>query len=378
MEDEEYTTIKLQPQFSPNRNISFGGDKEKEMLETFNIFDILWYAPENSEKLEEWVAFTNVNVIKETEEEKFKAIALLGRMLRLIIITTGAYAEKTIPKLVGLINISVFIYDTNLDYYQQWSKKYDMINGVYDNPKDLFEKLLDHQNIFAFPLFSYKMIIHDEFSFNYFDSLKNTELLLKDRNFTIKLNKYEKILSSCFCEYRLANMRVGNFFDNFRSDIVKIIDFFYGKSVFSIPGMEYYFANTIFDAPVKELNIFFLGLTIISAYFSKYPFLYGLLNYDEISVILKEELTLELLRNDYQELLKKHLIFLTDKLLKEKVSILEEKNSLKFLHSFLVKFLKLWKNIVSEFEYDNYSKFPIMIKYLMDIDFCLKLFFCDI
>ena len=208
------------------------------MLESFNIFDILWYAPEDSEKLEEWIAFTSVKVTKATKEESFKHIALLGQILRLIVITTGAYAEKTIPKLAELLNVYVIIYDKDLDYYQQWSKKYDMINGVYDNPKDLFEKLLDFQNIFAFPLFSYKMIIHDEFNFNYYDSLKNTELLLKDRNFTIKLNKYEKICSSCLSEYRLANMKVLDFLDNFRSDVVKVINFFYGETVFSIPGME--------------------------------------------------------------------------------------------------------------------------------------------
>ena len=42
------------------------------MIETFNTFDILWYAPENSEKLEEWIAFTNIVVLKITDEEQFK------------------------------------------------------------------------------------------------------------------------------------------------------------------------------------------------------------------------------------------------------------------------------------------------------------------
>lgn len=46
--------------------------------------------------------------------------------------------------------------------------------------------------------------------------------------------------------------------------------------------MDYYFANTIFDRPTKELNYFFMGLTLISVYFSKLPYLYGILNYEEI------------------------------------------------------------------------------------------------
>jgi hypothetical protein len=64
------TIIKLKPQFNPEKNIYFGGELEKEMVETFNTFDILWYAPEDSEKLEEWAAFTNVAVLKITNEEQ--------------------------------------------------------------------------------------------------------------------------------------------------------------------------------------------------------------------------------------------------------------------------------------------------------------------
>ena len=89
------TIIKLKPQFIPEKNISFGGELEKEMIETFNTFDILQYAPEDSEKLEEWIAFNNVVIQKITNEEQFKTTALLGDMIRRsVIITTGKYGEK--------------------------------------------------------------------------------------------------------------------------------------------------------------------------------------------------------------------------------------------------------------------------------------------
>ena len=47
------TIIKLKPKFLPEKNIYFGGELEKEMAESLNTFDILWYSPEDSEKLEE-------------------------------------------------------------------------------------------------------------------------------------------------------------------------------------------------------------------------------------------------------------------------------------------------------------------------------------
>ena len=377
MGNEKCNIVKLQPQYTPGRNFSFGGDKEKEMIESFNTFDILWYAPENSEKLEEWIAFTNVSVLKVTTEELFKSTALLGQMLKLIVITTGSYAEKTIPKLAGLLKISVIIYCMNLDYRKKWSEKYDIICGVYSTPEGIFENLLGLQKLFGFPLFSYKIISYEEFSFNYYDSFKKNELLLKDSNFTLKLNKYERFCSSCLYEFKLASLNHGDFLDYFGSETLEIIKFFYGGPIFSIPGMDY-FLSDINDKPKKQLLHFFYGLTLTSAYFSKLPYLYGLLKYEEIVSLLKEELTIKDLREDYKEIQEKHLDIILTKLVKEKSSILEEINLLKFLQSFLIKFVKFWAKIFVEFEYDDYCKFPLLIKYLMDIDFCLKIFFCDI
>ena len=70
--------------------------------------------------------------------------------------------------------------------------------------------------------------------------------------------------------------------------------------------------------------------------------------------------------------------FLFNKLNKNKESILEETIYLIFVHSFLIKFLKYNNKIRSLFEYNEYSKYPTMLKYLMALDFCLKLFFYNI
>ena len=183
--EDKSTIIKLKPQFIPEKNIYFGGELEKEMVETFNTFDILWYAPENSEKLEKWAAFTNVAVLKITNEEQFKIIALLGEQIRRsVIITTGKYGEKTIPKIVQSLRLRIIIYCMNIDYHKRWSAKYKLIRGVFSTPTQIFEDLLKLQKSgFNIPIFSYKIISSEEFNFNYYDSMKNTEFILKDNIF---------------------------------------------------------------------------------------------------------------------------------------------------------------------------------------------------
>ena len=173
-------------------------------------------------------------------------------------------------------------------------------------------------------------------------------------------------------------MKILDCFDNFRSDTVDLVKFLYGQTVMDIPGLQILFSGTIFDKPTKELNIFFIELTYISAYFSKYPYIYGTLSYDEILNLLKEDFDIDDLRNDYHEFLEKHANNIMIKLTKENASILEEVIDLKFLQTFLIKFDIYKRKIVHGFEYADYCKFPLLIKYFMDIDFCLKLFSCDI
>ena len=378
--NETSLTVKLKPKIIPEKNISFGVKYEKEMLETFNTFDILWYAPENTEKLEQWIAFTNIVVQKITDEEQFKITVLMGEMIRRsIVIATGKFAEKTIPKINSLLNTNVIIYCMNKDYHKQWSKKYESIKGVFTKPSEIFEYLLKFQKTgFDIPVFNYTFILSEEFNFNFYDSLKNTEFILKENIFNLKLNKYERRLSGRLRELKLAHDNISDFFDFFRSNTVEIINFFYGETVFLFPGMDYYFAGTIFDNPTKELNLFFIALNLISVYFSKFPYLYGYLNYEEILNLIKEKITIDEVRKDYHELSEKHLGYLFNKLNKENVSILEEVIHLKFLHTFLIKFSVFFAKDIIEFEPDDFCKFPNLIKYFMDIDFCLKLFFCNI
>ena len=44
---------------------------------------------------------------------------------RFIIITTGKYGEKNIPKIAQSLRLQIIIYCMNIYYHKQWSAKYE-------------------------------------------------------------------------------------------------------------------------------------------------------------------------------------------------------------------------------------------------------------
>jgi len=370
--------FKTVPFYNPRKNISFGGEEEEQMIQKFNAFDILWYAPKDSEKLEEWIAFTNIDIIKISEEEKFMTLVLEGIFFNRIIITTGSFAKKIISKIEKITLAKIIIYCMNLEYHKKWSEKYDSIVGVFTHPSQIFQYLLKYQeSAFGIPIFSYKMNSNKEFNFNYYNSKTNEEILVNKNIFSLKFNSYEKFCLLIFNELKLARTN-NKFYKKFISNSKNILGIFYENIIDDIPGnIKFLSFFPKLNNQLKELLIFIMGLTIVSLYFSKFPFLYGVLEYEEVEkIILKEKYTINDLRKDYKELNDSNIIIiLSNKLMEEKTSILEETTNLKMLHLFLINFNLLL--IYEKYEFNEYLNFPLMIKYLMDLDFCLKLFICQ-
>ena len=107
---EEIKQIKQISYFSKDNNITFGGKEEEDMITKFNAFDILWYAPDSSEKLQNWKAFTNVDVVHISDENKFINTIENKEMNYYIIISTGCFAEKTLPKLKRMIHFLILLF----------------------------------------------------------------------------------------------------------------------------------------------------------------------------------------------------------------------------------------------------------------------------
>ena len=158
-------TINLKPYFDPKKNISFGGKLETEMFETFNSLDIIWYAPEKTEKLEKWKAFSNVEVYRAINKEELLEYITYNKNTDIIIIMTGKYAEELFTKnekdrVFFSSNTIIIIYCKNSEYHKAWSKNYKEIKIVTTKPNEIFDYLLKLQLFCGdkFHLFNYKII----------------------------------------------------------------------------------------------------------------------------------------------------------------------------------------------------------------------------
>ena len=188
-------TKKIKPYFDPKKNISFGGKSEAEMIEKYNFSDIIWYAPEKSEKLEKWKAFSNVEVYKATNEEELTECLIFNGNLLIIIIMTGKYAEEIFNKPNLICHPSrtmIIIYCLNSEYHKKWSKNHEEIITVTTITKVIFYSLLYFQkNQFnSLYSFNYKILGIKKYNFNYFLEGKTNKLIYD--NFSLKLNPYEK------------------------------------------------------------------------------------------------------------------------------------------------------------------------------------------
>lgn len=221
------SSITIEPFKDKSKNISFGGDKEKEMINKFNAFDILWYASEDSEELEKWIAFTNVNVTKTSDINIFYQMALKSRLCNLIIISSGSFAEKTFPFIEEKLLIgNIIIYCMNSEYHKKWSKKYKSIIEVCTKPSQIFEFLLQCHIPYNIPFFNYKFenkeIIKDE----HYTYDNNTEIKINKDNFSFKLNDYEKFCAEALRNYRLSYINYKTFFESFMDNSKIIFNFF--------------------------------------------------------------------------------------------------------------------------------------------------------
>jgi len=380
-------TKKIKPYFDPKKNISFGGKSEAEMIENFNFSDIIWYAPEKSEKLEKWKAFSNVEVYKATNEDELRECHLFNDNIYLLIIMTGKYAEEIFnkPNQTCISNEQlIIIYCMNSEYHKKWSKNHEQIKAITTKPNEIFDFLLKIQK-YKFNdlyLFNYKILGIKKYNFNFFLEEKTNKLIFDD--FSLKLNPYEKyclgvhkslFYVNFFMGHKIPNLKEIDFFYDFRCSFSKIINLFYGKTIDDYPYSPYqkfYLLSNLqenVDKPPKELLLFLIQLSFVSLFFSKFPYLYGLLSYKEIEKKLSEKITIENLRKNYR-VMNLYLLPLYKDLGINKIMNLtvQDQESLKQIHYFLIDFIKY------KTEFNMFSRFPILIKYLMDIDFCLKYF----
>lgn len=377
--------FQLKPYFDKKKKyISFGGKSEEEMHQKFNSYNIIWYAPEKTEKLENWIAFSNVDVYKAINNEQLFNYLLLN--FNNIIIMTGKFAEKLFSEFkikileqLSVINfVTIIIYCQNSEYHKKWSKNHKEISAITTKPKEIFDILLKYQKDFYgdICLFGYKINDKKTYNFNYYYQDNNIFNQIIDDEFSLKLNFYEKYCLNIVSIFNLISKRGQLDFYDFRCCFHNIINIFYGFTIDDMPyspiqqmGILNPWENM--DGPPKTVLNFLEKLALISFSLCKFPYLYGCLNYKEIEERLNEKITIYNLREKFEDICSQVNI-LFDNLYFHKILDLNNNEHLKKVHYFLIDFIKI------QTEFNLYSRYPLIIKYLMDLDFCMKYFYGEI
>ena len=106
--------------------------------------------------------------------------------------------------------------------------------------------------------------------------------------------------------------------------------------------MYYIFSGLpLYENPIKNLNHIFIGLTLISLYFSKIPYLYGYLNYEEVEILLKEKILTKQCFKITKELKK------TNKYPSHTVSVVQISKEDLWKHQEIINWIKLKKKYLS-------------------------------
>ena len=373
-------SINLLPYEDSKKTISFGGILEEEMIKKFAGFNIVWYAPEKSENLEKWKAFSNVDVLRATnEEELYECVICYSGFC--IAIMTGIYAENLFTKSIIIdkikfqSNFIIIIYCLNKEYHLNWSKNYLQILKVATKPNHIFESLLKFQYIFLPNIhqLNYKIEEYKKFDVNFFHDENFDKNIAKD--FSLKFNLYEKY---CLFDYQYFKRTLSDeiLMFAFKNCFSELILTFYGKATMdyqklSFNGFE--ISIPVSDLPTKNICKVLHFLSLISVYFSKYPYLYGCFTYKEIEAKLNNIKYFEKLKNqetfmEYAQNFIPITSYIFQSISDKRNVFFEQKENLKKFHSFLIDIIVFGK------EPNTLLKYPVIIKYLMDIDFCLKYF----
>jgi hypothetical protein len=270
---------------------------------------------------------------------------------------------------------TIIIYCQNSEHHKKWSKKHKEISAVTTKPNEIFDILIKYQKDFYadISLFGYKIYDKKTYNFNYYYQDSNIFNQIIDDEFSLKLNFYEKYCLNMVSIFNLISKRGQMDFYHFRCCFHNIINLFYGFTIDDLPyspiqKMGIFNPWENMDGPPKTILNFLEKLALISFSLCKFPYLYGCLNYKEIEERLNEKITIYNLRENFEDICSQvNLLF--DNLYFHKVLDLNSNENLKKVHYFLIDFIKI------KTEFNFFSRYPFIIKYLMDLDFCMKYFY---
>lgn len=355
---------------------------KEQMKNMFKYFNVYWFDPNNSISYDEWKEgpFNKIELIIEKDAQKIISFFQeYSSIEEWIIITPGTKGEDLIKELYKFKCINSFIiYCFNPENHKNWAKKYDKIKGISTDSNDLCKSLLKINKKYLIPYFTYKIEIE------------------KERNYVSDLNKIKEnednkyAANSLKRENKLALLDANNGGNKYNIFCTKTYSYFKNELEEFDVNSEFLketseFVQIFFDISppkkeedksefVKELikdsiifKDFLKDITLISLYFSKYPYLYENLDYTTVENVIRT-------KQDEEEIKKMFfatftIVKILSRKIKEHKSILEEEQELKILQVLCINEIKALFHPLPLL-----TMFYLPVNYLQDLDFCLKLF----
>ena len=347
---------------------------EKELNKNFKYLNIFWYDPNNSKDYDNFnKCFENVEFCKGNNLISIINFFKKESISEWIVITPGSKGEELIYNLQNFENIKTFfIFCGNIEYHEQWAKKYKKIYCIASNTEILCQKLIELNKNYFVPNLNYKrdenVLFYKLFNLSENEIQKKFESHSLVVKMMIESEKKEKNIYRNFCIKSLNYLNSNKFGNDFEDKIKENISLFnIGANLLTELRNE---NNDMFETFRRLIK----NLTLISLYFDQYPFLLNLLSSQEIKNLFQEDIshfTPESLMDTFLSL-----ILFSDELYKKILNnecILEEKDKLKKIQISIVRHF-FFINKITNLVISIYSKYSQIINFFRDIDFCLKIY----
>ena len=251
----------------------------------FKYFNIFWYDPNRSNDFDNFKkCFENVQVYKGFDvESTIKFFKKESSLEEWIVISPEE--EELISILHDNISIKAFfIYRLISGLGEDWTKKYKKIKCITGKLEVLTKKLIEINRDYFIPNFKYdeekkKKI---DFDLNHINNLKSgnkfaLRAVLRERHDLMKAINRNKNKYNIFC------MKTIHYLNN--ENCVNIFKETKGNE----NAVFYHFVGNIKLDDIERLTkiiTFVRNITLISLYFSSYPYIYNLFSYKEVHNIL--------------------------------------------------------------------------------------------
>ena len=356
---------KLKREIKANNIFPRGSEYEKELNSNFKYFNVFWYDENKTNDFNLFKkCFENVQFYKAHNLNSIIDFFKKESISEWIVITNGSKGKELIQNLEKNNCIkSFFIYCQNTELHKSWAKNIKKVGCITSNPEILCQKFIEFNNSYYFPNFNYKSK-KNNFDIHSIENKKFSENIFASRSMTLKhLFEYKESLKE---KYNNLCIKMIHYLDDEEFDN----DFKNAKLEGDSPLILTINILKSSDEALQALKKKLKYLALVSLYFSKFPFLYNIITFEEVNELLKNEVTFDMIIG-----LEFNLFSILEKLGKkimENECILDEKDELKEIQISCIYLLFFaFKTTNQDFyAFINYNQIK---NFLRDIDFCLKL-----